>query len=352
MKLFRHIINKGIYRRTVTTACAAICMLVTLQSCDNSFIYEDLPECERHYYVSYVFNMNMSYADAFAAKVNSVTLLIFNPETGELVSTYTDSGDALKATGYRMEVELEPGEYELIAWCGLENNNSLFTLPEEMSHRSHAHCRMDRDYDNDGRAVQNKWLPHLFHGKITAEFPDLDGDHEVTVPLVKDTNNINISLQHVSGLPLTSDMFTVTLTEGNGHMAFDNSLIEEEDIDFYPWHVADGNVDLAGTRGEEEPTLNYFKAELSTPRLMADRNPRINITDNATGNTVYSIPIIQWALEFRSAQHASMPDQEYLDREDEYNVMLYLDNKEDGGWIAASIFINGWRVVKHDGTGI
>ena len=86
---------------------------------------------------------------------------------------------------------------------------------------------------------------------------------------------------------------------------------------------------------------------------MANRDPRINIVDNATGNTVYSIPIVKWATTFRSKQysdannniHVINDDQEYLDRESDYNVMLYLDNKEDGGWLAASIYINSWKVV-------
>lgn len=353
MKITNNIITR--YRRRIGRIAVAMAALLlpTLYSCQDSFLFEDEGKCESHYYVNYVFDMNMSYADAFPSKVNSVALFVFDPETGALIDTYTDSGEALRQPGYRMELDLDPGNYELIAWCGLEDNNDLFTLPESMTHRDHAHCRMARDYDEDGRATQSNWLPHLFHGRIIAEFPMLDeGEHQVTIPLIKDTNNINLSMQHVAGQPLTSDMFTVTMTEGNGHMAFDNALIDDEEIDFYPWHVADGSVDISGTKAGEEdsPTLNYFKAELSTSRLIAGRDPRINITDNATGNVVYSIPIIQWALEFRSAQHAGMADQEYLDREDQYNVMLYLDNKEEGGWIAASIYINGWRVVKHDDT--
>ena len=203
--------------------------------------------------------------------------------------------------------------------------------------------------------MQDTYLTPLFHGKVTEELPKIvNGDYEFTIPLIKDTNNINIALQHISGQPLTKDMFTVTMTEGNGHMAHDNSLIIDEDIDFQPWHLADGIVDLGdNTRADEEdddsPALNYFRAEISTPRLMADRDPHVNIVENATGNTVYSIPIVQWALEFRSERHSSMGKQEYLDREDEFNVMLYLDNG-DGGWVAASIYINGWRVVKHDNS--
>ena len=79
---------------------------------------------------------------------------------------------------------------------------------------------------------------------------------------------------------------------------------------------------------------------------MKDSDARINIVANETGELVYSIPIVEWALKLRSEQYSDMEDQEYLDREDQYNVMLYLDN--DKGWKAAQILINGWRVVKQE----
>ena len=362
--------------RAVVAAAMAVAAAVGLWSCER-WVYEDLDPCERHYYVRFCFDMNMSYADAFAARVNSVRLYIFDSATGQLVDVCDEAGEALARADYRMEIEVQPGDYDLIAWCGLEGNDDLFALPAEVAVREDAHCRMARDYDEGGRAVQRRWLPSLFHGRASAVLPEEYGEYEVTVPLIKNTNNINLSMQHVAGQPLTADMFTVTLTDSNGHMAHDNSLTDDEAVDYYPWHVADGTVDIGGdnaarstrstrgTRADGEnaengggngetdgETLNYFMAEISTARLMADRSPRINITDNATGKLLYSIPIVDWALEFRSAQHGSMGEQEYLDREDQYNVMLYLDNKDDSGWLASSIYINGWRVVRHDDTGM
>lgn len=335
-------------KKSLTGMMCALVAMLSLSSCDK-MIYEEAGDCDPKYYVKYVFDMNMSYADAFASKVNSVTLFVIEPSTGNIVASYEAFGDPLKEPGYRMPIDVAPGEYEFIAWCGLENNDDLFTLPASVSHREHVHCRMARTYNEEGRAMQNNWLHSLFHGKISAGLPDTPGDHEVTIYLIKDTNNINISMQHVAGQPLTKDMFSVTMTEGNGHMAYDNSLVLDEDIDFHPWHIADGNVDLTTGRADDE-VLNYFKAEISTPRLMAERDPRINIVDNESGNTLYSIPIVQWALAFKSAQHSGMGNQEYLDREDEFNVMLYLDNKDESGWLAASIYINGWRIVNHDDT--
>lgn len=343
---------KEIFRgKSLVKGLMAGMLILPFASCNDSFIFEHEGDCDPHYYVKYVFDMNMNWADAFPAQVHSVNLYVIDANTGEVVETLTETSEVLDQPGYRMPLDVPPGEYELVAWCGLDNNQDHFVLPNEIKKKEDLHVTMDRNRDAEGNAVQNECLTPLFHGMIKAELPDHEGEYEYTIYLTKDTNNINISLQHISGMPLSSDMFTVTMVEGNGHMAHDNSLIKDEDVKYTPWTITDGIVDGYGhveTVGTDAPehdreALNYFKAELSTARLMADRDPQIVITDNETGNVVYSIPLVQWCKAFRSERYKDMSDQEYLDREDEYNIMLYLMHKE--GWKAAQILINGWRVV-------
>lgn len=340
--------------RNLTFSVVALATMTGLSSCES--FYFDEGDCDPKYYVKFVYDMNMEWADAFSSQVNSVELLVFNPQTGELVDRYTENNtEALKVAGYRMPVDLKPGTYDFVAWCGLSNNKeNLFSLPSTITEKSHAHCTMSRSFDS-GKAYQDKQLNPLFHGKLTADLPDEQGEHTVQVNLTKNTNNITLSMQHISGMKLTKDMFSVTMSEGNGHLDHDNSVMTDEDIEFRPWDVQSGAVDITGSKADDEVDLNYFMAEISTSRLMANRDPRINIVDNETGNTVYSIPIVKWATTFRSKQFKDSnndvrtitDDQEYLDRQSDYNVMLYLDNKEEEGWIAAAIFINSWRVVEN-----
>lgn len=331
---------------------------LALGGCNNP-VFDEEGDCDPHYYAKFVYDMNMEWADAFSSQVNSVELYVFDPQTGELVKKFEEFDmDVLKQPGYLMPLDLKPGNYEFIAWCGLHNNmEDLFYLPETKSQREHVHCRLERRYDVDGNPYQDKQLHHLFYGKINAELPDREGEHIYQVDLIKNTNNISLSLQHVSGLELTPDMFTVEMSEGNGHLNHDNSLMDDEDIQYRPWHIRAGGFDISGQKtSEDSENLNFFMAELSTSRLMKDRDPRINIIDNETGQTVYSIPIVKWATTFRSQQfidknndmHVIYDDQEYLDRESTYNIMLYLDSKDEGGWRTSSIFINSWRVVTGD----
>mgnify|MGYP002576656751 FL=1 len=70
---------------------------------------------------------------------------------------------------------------------------------------------------------------------------------------------------------------------------------------------------------------------------------------NDKGETVFSIPLIDYALLVKGEYNRRMDDQEYLDRQDEYNMVFFLD--EGDRWMDAYIYINSWKVVLQE-TGI
>lgn len=319
-------------------------------------IFDEEGDCTPYYFVRFVYDMNMLRADAFATQVGSVDLYVFEAGTGKYVTHLSDKGEALASGSYRMPLNLAPGKYEFIAWCGLADNNGDFSVAQTVAQPEDLICTMARSQGADG-AYSERNLHAVFHGTAEVELPDTEGEHTVTVFLTKDTNNINLSLQHTAG-PLDPDRFEVTMTDENGLMAHDNSLLADELITYRPWSLRSGTLDVttrdeaAGTDGSSSSgngEAGFLIAELSTARLMANHNPRITIMDKQEGKVVFSIPFVQWALMLRSANHANMGDQEYLDREDEYNLMVFLaDNADDGekeSWVAVSIYINGWHIV-------
>lgn len=333
----------------VTTMLAAV---LCFSACDS--VFDDEGDCEPRYFVRFVYDMNMLRTDAFATQVNSVDLYVFDAETGAYVTHFPDKGEALASGSYRMPLNLAPGKYNFIAWCGLADNDDDFTVPQAVAQPEDLKCTMARSRDEKG-VYSKRNLHALFHGSLTAELPDTEGEHVYTVKLIKDTNNINLSLNHTAG-PLDPESFEITLTEENGLMAHDNSLLADELIEYRPWSLRSGELEVITNRAGETPDDekedgsqgSFLKAEISTARLMANRDARINIVDKENGKTVFSIPLIKWALMLRSDNHASMGEQEYLDREDEYNLMVFLaDNKE--GWMAMEIVINGWHIIINDG---
>lgn len=304
---------------------------------------EPTPDPEPAYFVKFTYTMNMQYTDGFANAVKYVDLYVFNSAGAFVKKYHEDNGAVLSAPNYRMDVsDLEPGTYDLIAWCGV-NNGGSFSVAADLN------VSKNSDIDvtmKDVNGTSNENLNPLFHGRNkTVTYTSEPVEQECVIDLTKDTNNFNITLQHRAAKPFAKDRFTVELTDNNGHLLYDNSVPgSNPDIVYKPYRTVYGEVATRADNG------NYLQVEIATSRLMENHDAIITVTDTETGKTVFSFPIIKWALNFRSANHKGMGNQEYLDREDEYNVMLWLDDKEDG-WFGAEILIQDWHVVD-DSMGI
>lgn len=105
-------------------------VLFLITSCD-SLIYEHEGDCLVSYRLKFRYDMNLKFADAFAHEVKSVRLYAFNME-GELVWQASEQGEVLASENYVMTLDLAPGKYRLVAWCGLGNEESFVCL---MCHR-------------------------------------------------------------------------------------------------------------------------------------------------------------------------------------------------------------------------
>lgn len=340
----------------------ALALVVCVSSCDSViYDYEDNcdpvegpgdpagpgkpnePEADA-FYVKFIFERNMQFVDAFSERVNSVDLYVFNT-SGTFVTRYHEDGLPLKDKEYLMLLEgLPAGTYELVAWCGLKDNN-YFSVPTdaEISQRHHVVCTMATSIDGN-RLYQNNNLAPLFHGLTASATYVKDGGKQVKdVYLTKDTNNINLTLQHKDGIKFEKGRFVVSMTDNNHIMRYDNSINEQnETVEYRPYRYTIYDVE---TKSRADETMgNGLQVELSVARLMKDHNPIITVTDTETGNAIFSIPIVKWALQLRSNNYKNIEDQEYLDREDNFNLMLWLDNGEDG-WFGAEIEIIDWHAI-------
>ena len=316
-------------------------------SCDT--IYEDEGDCTTYFRVKFTYDMNMNFADAFAHNVKSVTLYIFNGE-GKLVNTLSESGSVLAEDDYVMNLGIEPGTYTLVAWAEGWETGSTFTYPMMQPNVHSLHdltCRMNREYDEGNAAYIDNDLTPLFHGIAqNIELEELldGGEQIIPINLTKNTHNVRVMLQHLSGEDIHADDFTYTITDANGHMNYDNSLLDDETLTYRAWTTYEGTASLAsldGTRGTQT-SVSVAIAELATGRLMADQEPVLTIR-NEKGETVLSIPLVDYALLVKGHYNRNMSDQEYLDRQSEYNLTFFLD--EDNRWVNSSIIINSWHVV-------
>lgn len=324
----------------------AACMLI-LSACDN-VIYDYEGDCSVNYKVRFRYDYNMKYANAFAHEVESVTLYLLDKDN-RVVWMRTEQGAALAAEDYEMTVEVDPGIYSLLAWCGTTDKGS-FTIPET-SRGDELSCTLNREYDSEGGAYIDKDIDRLFYGYLPEqEFVETEGTYTYTVPLIKDTNNIRVVLQHLSGEAVDKDKFTFAIEDNNGAMDWTNALKDDEQITYYAWHVDAGEAGMEESKhGKPESTRSVFSAaiaEFTVARLVKGQDARLTVSNNETGEVVFSIPLIDYAMLVKGFYNREMDDQEYLDRQDTYDMVFFLD--EGNRWVDTYIYINSWKVVLQD----
>lgn len=324
---------------------AVFAIATAFTSCD-SVIYDGEGDCSVKYRIEFEYERNMEFADAFASKVSSVALYVFD-ESGVLVEQMSESGEALAADDYAMMLELEPAEYDLLAWCGVDGKS--FTVPTATVGQTTLDqmlCTMSRKSDAAGSYVDED-LSALFHGLKRINYTDEPGVHTEVLSLTKNTNNFRIILQQTwsegsaaEGVDVSK--FDFAIIDDNGKMNYDNSVMEDEQITYRPWDITTGDVDVDTDISTRANMVTVSVAELTTARLMTDHRPILVVTKKETGEKVLSVPIVDYALLVKGNYNRNMDDQEYLDRQDEYNMTFFV---HDGKWVSSQIIINSWRVV-------
>ena len=338
-------------------------MMLTLASCEDMFEYEG--DCEPKHKIRFVYDMNLKWADAFPSEVNSYNLYVFN-DKGVFVKEYLGRGEELSQPGYEMELDIDPGNYQLVAWCGLYNDGeemTSFTVPtptpgvttiEELT------CTLNTISTDEYPVYSDKRLYFMYHGLLDVELPDSqDGaSYYYTMYLTKDTNHIRIILQQLSGEDMDPDQLAFNIVDADGELAYNNALIGDTKVNYFQWarQSAQAGVTQKDPAGNNE--LTYVKgvvADLSVSRMMADHANQFYLTVTnleKNENIITQVPVIQYALlskeYYEMAYNHNMTDQEFLDREDEYVLTFFVD--ENMKWISSSIYIHSWRVVLNNQT--
>ncbi len=306
-------------------------------SCDR--LREDLPECDRGARIRFVYDYNMEFANAFPSQVDCLTVLFYDSE-GRYVTTQTNTTSDLADENWRMVVDLEPGAYTILAYGGLECSDASFSFTSDPASIPMKHLEVALKPE-----CIRKELHDLFYGKLEINVEETDMTYrDVTVYMMKDTNNLRILLQQLDGSPIDEADFDFKIVDDNTLMAWDNAVIPTKPVDYTAW--AHGNTSPAEPSGDEdERVINVAYAEFSFPRLVTENNPRLVITrksDGAdNGTTVIDIPLIDYLLLLKSEKYAKMGAQEFLDRESRWKMLFFL---QSGTWYDTVIEINDWIV--------
>lgn len=354
MKMFYNRHNRPLLR-SVSVAAIALAGSLALSSC-NDAIYEDEGDCDPRYVVGFRYDYNMKYADAFAREVNGVRLCLADSD-GRIVWQGSEEGEALGREDYEMAVDVAPGRYTLLAWCHGGDGSSFQIGKESATHLGDLEARMERRHDGEGSAWTADSLTSLYHSRLAdVEFPETEGTHRTTMSLTKNTNYVKVVLQQISGMPMNPADLEIRITDDNGYIGSDNRLKEDETIIYRPWAVTPIQADIspdderaetpAATRTSTQYTGVMGEFLLSRLEESHRDSARLTVRNLATGKQVFSVRLIDFLLKVRGHYNRAMGDQEYLDRQDEYSLIFFLD--EGHRWGSATIFINSWKVVLQD----
>lgn len=355
----------GLIKVPTVLACG---LMMFVSSCDNSFIFDDQGDCTPHYRMIFDYSMNLKWTDAFHnGEAKSVRLYAFDKKTNKLVKIFTVSdAEALQQENFYIDLDLEPGEYHFVGWCGIDNTNvseQSFEAPETPGMTlEDLTCQLNWKSNPTYGAYSDTMLQWMFWGEVDGVIEtenETGGYVYYTMPLIKDVNHIRITLMQENNEPISEDDFEFRIEMANGLMNYDNALLTSPTINYLPWSIVPSfwttsdEVDEVETKaGEDGFVYNGVAVDITMARMMAFQADQVNlVVTKKEDNTVsFSVPLIDCALQTRSyyeqAYGHKMSPQEFLDRRDEYELTLILLNNQK--WLQVKLDILEWRVVQHN----
>lgn len=322
---------------------ATLFVALSTSACKEGFIYEGEGDCGTYYNISFKYDYNMKFADAFSKEVKSLALYVFDANDKLVKSVVVNDEAALAADEFVVPLELEAGRYDLLAWAGLMNEES-FDLLADVREGETTKQQMQVKLKSEGAKVTTDLKP-LYYGAMPLNVTSEPGTYNQTMSLVKDTNVVRVMLQQMSD-GLVAEKFRFEITADNGLLDWNNDVVADQMLTYEAWSVATGVAEVApdyGTNATRANAVSVVVAEFTLNRMIAGSSPILTIWNVEEQQKVLSIPVADYALLVKGHYNKDMADQEYLDRQDEYAMTFFLD--EDGSWLSSSIIVNSWRVV-------
>lgn len=330
-------------RHTLWTSLA----LMLCTSCGT--VFEDgevcldvppVPEEPVVYKVRFDDSRNMNFADAFATEVKSLSLYVADSQSKQIVWTYDENDlSKLQSGSYELELPLNPGTYDLMAWCGLGLGEEVTTehsfTPVYNPSAVQKLGQLSVQLNGGVNQHWNQPMDELHHGLLQNQTLTDRQSTTLVMPLTRNTNNVRVVLQRIDGTDLDASDFSFEITADNGLMDFDNSLMPNGDRQ-YKEYVKGNNASTSGGVA--------VVGEVKTARMVQNHPMRLKATYQ--DKVLLNIPLITYALLVKGYYNESMSDQEFLDRQNDWNFIFFLNDQNQ--WEQSNLFINDWHVVLND----
>ena len=368
---------RNILHKSVMLLTAAMVM----NSCD--MMKEDLSDCPTGLYVNFVYDYNIQRADMFKDHVGGLTLYVFD-ESDNIAAQRTVSGSELSRYGYCIhftEQELAPGhQYRLTAVAMQKDwtQSSAATGYSTSISSSRTSLKVSLNHQKGtpyGSVSNTAPLDTLWHTLTTLKAeeanlpaatryhlsptgtPSSNGVETVgvvageptyaTVSLIRDTNHLNISLRELDTPEEVDDEdYDVFIIDANTDVDYANNLVTPGDSVLYrpyaQWTtVIDGGTNIAADHSAHYDLMfNRLKYNTTT-----NENAVLCIRNKKTGENVAMLNLPYILCTGRMAfEIYNYSPQEYLDREYDYRLELFLKNGKwaQGAFISVCVDVLSW----------
>ena len=354
---------------------------MALSSCD--MMTEDLSDCPTGLYVNFVYDYNIQRADMFKDHVGGLTLYVFD-ESDQLVAQRSVSGSLLTRYGYKIhftEDELAPDHlYRLIA-VAMQNDWATASAttgykPTIGGNRQSLNVSLTHQVDTPYGIVSNVApLDTLWHtlavlktdagnlpavtryrlsstGAVSSNGVDqVDVVSGVptyaTVSLIRDTNHLNISLRELDTPEEVKDEdYDVFIIDANTDVDFANNLVTPGDSVVYRPYAQWTTV-INGTGNIAADYSAHY--DLMFNRLMYNTTTNDNavlcIRNKKSGESIAMLNLPYILSTGRMAYEINnYSPQEYLDREYDYRLELFLKGGKwaKGSFISVCVDVLSW----------
>ena len=368
-------------RLIIQRSFVAVLAALALSSCD--MMTEDLDDCPTGLYVNFVYDYNIQRADTFKDHVGGLTLYVYD-ESDRLVASKIMGGSQLSKYGsyiHFTEEELAPDhQYRLTAiamqkgWAlasaatgyKITMGDSRSSLRISLAHQTgtpygyvsntapldtlwHTLTTLKADAENLPAATQYRLKSNgeaTTNGMETVDVISGEPTY-ATVSLIRDTNHLNISLRELDNPEDAKDEdYEVFIIDANTDVDYDNNIVTPGDSVIYrpyaQWTtVIEGSGNIA-TDYSAHYDLMFNRLMYSTT---TEKNAVLCIRKKDSGENIAMLNLPYILCQGRMAYEINnYQPQEYLDREYDYRLELFLKNGRwaKGSFISICVDVLSW----------
>ena len=315
--------------RALKQICFIICMLLTT-SC--TWVKDEVDDCPYGFWLNLHYTYNILDVEAAPEYISEVTVYVYDAD-GNYISRLDVPQSVLKANGHRVRVEgLPEGDYQFVVWSGI--GNSAYAVSGDRSSIG----QFSLSLAQSGTTVSSR-LPDLYYGMLqTVHFDESYITHDVY--MMKNTNQLACLVVSMSDEATVSlDDYDMKVVSANGIMDAYNMLASSPTMTYEPF-VRNAVTFEDAEYGE----LNGASFNISTLRLMENKDCRLILVKKETGETIFNISFPEYigmigALYTNLGRQLTV--QEYLDRQDFYTIVFFLSSDLNQ---LVQLQVNSWRL--------